>query len=135
MAFACQLRARVEASGGSPGFFAYREKTGLKPYYEDKHVLIYHADARDVLPRFRRESIDMILTDPPSVHPTVKPVGLMSLIVAKSSRRGEIIPDPFCGSGPVLRAARDLGRRAVGIELEERYCEAAANRLRREGRS
>lgn len=63
------------------------------------------------------------------VHPTVKPVGLMSWLVQKSSRRGELVLDPFCGSGPVLRAARDLGRRAIGIELEERYCEAAVRRM------
>lgn len=63
------------------------------------------------------------------VHPTVKPVGLMSWLIQKSSRRGELVLDAFCGSGPVLRAARDLGRRAIGIELDERYCEAAVRRL------
>jgi DNA modification methylase len=63
------------------------------------------------------------------VHPTVKPVGLMAWLIQKSSRHGELVLDPFCGSGPVLRAARDLGRRAIGIELEERYCEAAVRRL------
>jgi DNA modification methylase len=64
------------------------------------------------------------------LHPTVKPVGLMSQIIAKSTERGELILDPFCGSGPVLRAARDLGRRAIGIELDERYCAAAVSRLK-----
>jgi DNA modification methylase len=65
------------------------------------------------------------------LHPTVKPVGLMSQIIAKSTERGELILDPFCGSGPVLRAARDLGRRAIGIELDERYCAAAVSRLKK----
>lgn len=66
------------------------------------------------------------------VHPTVKPIPLLQKLVLWSTNEGETVLDPFMGSGTTLRAAKDVGRKAIGIELEERYCEVAANRLRQE---
>lgn len=65
-------------------------------------------------------------------HPTEKPVPLMRWVVERTTKPGDLILDPFMGSGPIARAAKDLGRRYVGIEIEERYCEAAARRCAQE---
>jgi site-specific DNA-methyltransferase (adenine-specific) len=63
-------------------------------------------------------------------HPTQKPVDLMRWCIGFLPP-GTVL-DPFMGSGTTLRAAKDLGRRAIGIEIEERYCEIAARRCEQE---
>ncbi len=65
-------------------------------------------------------------------HPCPKPESLMLELVRQFTDYGETILDPFMGSGTTLAAAKRLGRKAIGIELEEKYCEIAAKRLQQE---
>ena len=65
-------------------------------------------------------------------HPCPKPLREWTWLVAKASLEDEMVIDPFMGSGTTLVAAKNLGRRAIGIEIEERYCEIAAERLAQE---
>ena len=65
-------------------------------------------------------------------HPCPKPLPLMLQLVSLFTDLGETILDPFAGAGTTLRAAKDLGRKAIGIEIEEKYCEIAAKRMAQE---
>ncbi len=64
-----------------------------------------------------------------SVHPTQKPLELVHRILAIG---GRTVLDPFMGSGTTLLAAKNLGRKAIGVEISEKYCEIAAKRLAQE---
>jgi DNA modification methylase len=61
-------------------------------------------------------------------HPTVKPVAMIADAIRDCSRRGDLILDPFCGSGTILMAAERSGRVARAIEIDPHYCDVAIRR-------
>ena len=64
-----------------------------------------------------------------AIHPTEKPIGLLDPLIRYACPPGGVVADPFAGSGSTLDAARQSGRRAIGIEANEQYAEKAARRL------
>jgi site-specific DNA-methyltransferase (adenine-specific) len=58
-------------------------------------------------------------------HPTVKPLDLMDWLVTLATREGQVVLDPFAGSGTTLRAAKDAGREFIGIEQDARWADVA----------
>jgi site-specific DNA-methyltransferase (adenine-specific) len=80
------------------------------------------------------KKLSFTLTERPEKngHPCVKPINAWKNIIAQCSLEGQTILDPFMGSGTTLRAAKDLQRKSIGIEIEEKYCEITVNRLKQE---
>lgn len=80
-------------------------------------------------PRLMRSVIQHRSMHGYAIHPTEKPTGLLERLIDYASMPGSLVLDPFAGSGSTLEVCKATGRRAVGIEADERYCEAAARRL------
>jgi adenine-specific DNA-methyltransferase len=104
-----------------------REYEDLRREYEDlrRYFELEKGDPKTEIWNFSPDQLKL-------GHPTPKPEELIRFMVRISCRPGGTILDPFAGSGTSGRAAKDLGRKAVLIEREERYCEIAANRLAQE---
>lgn len=103
---------------------------GLGNGFRAQHELICHASKG--VPIVYDKGCGNVLRSPrqePVDHPSPKPLGLMARLIEVVTPPGGVVLDPFMGAGTTLRAAVDTGRRAIGIELEEHYCEIAAKRL------
>lgn len=80
-------------------------------------------------PRMMRSVLRVRSEHGRALHPTQKPLGILAPLIAYSSNPGDVILDPFAGSGSALIAAKLAGRNAIGCETNESYCELAAKRL------
>jgi site-specific DNA-methyltransferase (adenine-specific) len=111
-------------------------RIGMGREFRKRHELIIHGWGTNtpVVDSEGTAHDDILAFSPVSsaerFHPAEKPIGLIGGELMRVCR--DVILDPFCGSGSVLVAAKVLNREAIGIEIEERYCEIAANRLQQD---
>lgn len=115
------------------GAFYQPAAVGLQTFGNcDAQPILYYG--KNALGRNMGVPCSYRLTEPPPQidHPCAKPFKAWRTLLSNIAKPNMIILDPFMGSGTTLRAAKDLGMRAIGIELEERYCEIAARRLSQE---
>ena len=127
-----RMRAVLNADGGE---YLRREYEDLRREYED--LRREYEDLRRPFNITDRSMSTDIWNFPtvapyPGKHPCEKPLPMLEHMIDVSTRHGDIVLDPFAGSGSTLEAARNLGRRAIGIEKDEAYCEKIVERLTRE---
>ena len=141
-----ELKAVVTEHGGRPCGRLVVVKTNPMPAlprsnYRKATELVLYATVGDATAAFNADSQEDALPlffapicggHERTKHPTQKPLSIIERMVRISSNRGDTILDPFLGSGTSLAAAYRLGRQGVGVEIDERYCQLAAERLERE---
>lgn len=106
-------------------------RNNLGGFNEWELVLVYGSPPKKPVTDWIRLP-DVANHDAGNEHPCPKPLRLFTWLVEQGTEREHSILDPFMGSGTTLRAAKDLGRKAIGIEIEEKYCEIAARRMEQE---
>ena len=107
---------------------------GMGTVFRNQHEWIVHFSNGAPAEPARRD-MGNVLRCPPvrdGFHPTEKPVGLLGSLLSVVTPVGGLLVDPFAGSGSTLVAAKMLGRRSIGYEVDERFAEKAAKRLQAE---
>lgn len=103
---------------------------GMGNGFRNQHELVLYGSLGT--PRVISKSVPNVIganREDNELHQSPKPLPLMSRLLEVVSDVGDVVLDPFAGSGSTLVAAKNLGRKAIGIEIEERYCEVIAGRL------
>lgn len=131
------MKAGVDANWGVSSVLVWDKKwigpgglVGLRPSYE---LVALFAQSEFAIPDRGIPDIKRVQwsAHKPTGHPAEKPVSLMRWLIETSGiPRGSLVIDPFMGSGTTLRAAADLGMRAIGIDGEMSWCDVAVERLR-----
>ena len=103
-------------------------------YLSDVEYCVHHWTKGRLFGEMKDKSLFMVHPsgNKETTHPNEKPLALVGKLVTLGTQPGETILDPFAGSGTTGRAAKDLGRKCVCIEKEEKYCEIGAKRCSQE---
>ncbi len=104
-------------------------KTQFAPTHEN---IIFAIKGKYSFPGHRPKDVitfSRIIGNQQMVHPTEKPVGLLSNLISSVTKPGDLILDPFAGSGSTLVAAKKTGRRFIGVELDDEYFAIAQRRI------
>ena len=127
---------KVIAAWRGAGFRLAGHLTFTKQYPSTERFLRYHHENAYLLakgnPTQPTQRIPDVLEWKYSgnkLHPTQKPLCILTPLIQSFSRPGDLVLDPFCGSGSTLLAAKLQGRRFIGIELDGAYCDVARHRL------
>jgi DNA modification methylase len=122
------------------GFYPVSHFVWPKRYASGSHFARYQHEQAYLLAKGHPRTPDLVLPDVLAwrytgnrLHPTQKPLGALRPLIKAFSQKGEIVLDPFAGSGTTALAALLLGRRYIGIEVREDYATIAQQRLRRKG--
>jgi site-specific DNA-methyltransferase (adenine-specific) len=102
-----------------------REKEAGLEGFEEKQIM-----GRDFGQDIRNNPYKIRPVKRRNVHPTVKPIKLMAYLITMGSREGDVVLDPFCGSGTTIIAASMLNRKSIGIEKDDYYWQIAEARIR-----
>lgn len=106
---------------------------GLGRFTRGQHETAFLlAKGRPRVPARRMSDVIEWRREPDAVHPNQKPASALYPLVAAYAPSSGVVLDPFLGSGSTLRAAKDFGLSAIGIEIERRYCTLAASRMAQE---
>jgi len=108
-----------------------KKRIGMGAIFRNQHEFIVHMSAGNPREPMRRDVANVLGFAPVKggEHPTEKPEPLLRTLLSVVAKPGEVVLDPFAGGGSLLSAAKSLGIRAIGIESDERWCEAVARRL------
>ena len=118
------------------GFYPVGHLVWVKDYHSSEAFVRYSHESAYLLAKGRpfkphtalRDVFEWQYTNN-TLHPTQKPLMALLPLILTFSSVGDVVLDPFCGSGTTALAAKELGRRYIGIELDSKYCEAARKRL------